>query len=236
MNKSDLITFLVVAAGVGRRFGGKLPKQYQSLAGHPVLWHSLKVLQDHPLVGRVVPIIAADGLKLWQEIMAQEIGEFSKLSAPVFGGAERQQSVANGLDSLSLGEKNWVAIHDGARPLLSLALLDRLFLARNQGGALLAALPATDTIKQVGTDGLVKATLDRNEIFLAQTPQLFRYGLIKEAHSSAAKANFMGTDDVSLLEWLGTPVHTVLGESANIKITNSSDLALAEFLLKGVDR
>ncbi|MBF0356995.1 MAG: 2-C-methyl-D-erythritol 4-phosphate cytidylyltransferase [Magnetococcales bacterium] len=235
MNKSDLITFLVVAAGVGRRFGGKLPKQYQSLAGHPVLWHVFKVLQDHPLVGNVVPVIAADGLKLWQEIMVREIGGFTKLAAPVFGGSERQQSVANGLDSLSLDEKSWVAIHDGARPLLSSTLLDRLFLARKQGDTLLTALPATDTIKQVGADGLVKATLDRNEIFLAQTPQLFRYGLIKEAHRLAAKSGFTGTDDVSIFEWLGRPVHTVLGESANIKITNSSDLALAEFLLKGDD-
>ncbi|MBF0444869.1 MAG: 2-C-methyl-D-erythritol 4-phosphate cytidylyltransferase [Magnetococcales bacterium] len=231
MNKSDLITFLVVAAGVGRRFGGELPKQYQPLAGRPVLWHSIKVLQDHPQVAAIVPVIAQDGQALWQQIMAAEVGSFSKLKPPVLGGAERQLSVANGLASLNLEEQQWVAIHDGARPLLSRALLDRLFLARNRGDALLAAVQASDTIKKVGQDGLVTATLDRDEIWLAQTPQMFRYGVIVDAHRLAASSGFMGTDDVSILEWLGKPVIVVTGESENIKITKASDLPLAEFLL-----
>jgi 2-C-methyl-D-erythritol 4-phosphate cytidylyltransferase / 2-C-methyl-D-erythritol 2,4-cyclodiphosphate synthase len=231
MNKSDLITFLVVAAGVGRRFGGELPKQYQPLAGHPVLWHSIKVLQDHPQVGAIVPVIAQDGQALWQQIMAGEVGSFSKLKPPVLGGAQRQISVANGLNSLNLDEKQWVAIHDGARPLLSKILLDRLFIARNKGDALLAAVQASDTIKQVGQDGVVKGTLNRDEIWMAQTPQMFRYGVILEAHRLAESSGFMGTDDVSILEWLGKPVVAVAGESANIKITKASDLPLAEFLL-----
>jgi 2-C-methyl-D-erythritol 4-phosphate cytidylyltransferase / 2-C-methyl-D-erythritol 2,4-cyclodiphosphate synthase len=231
MNKSDLITFLVLAAGVGRRFGGELPKQYQPLSGHPVLWHSIKVLQNHPQVGAIVPVIAPDGQELWQQIMGGEVSNFSKLKPPVLGGAERQLSVANGLASLNLDEKQWVAIHDGARPLLSKALLDRLFIARNRGDALLAAVGASDTIKQVGQDGLVKGTLDRDEIWMAQTPQMFRYGVIMEAHRLAWESGFMGTDDVSILEWLGKPVIAVEGESANIKITKAADLPMAEFLL-----
>ncbi|MBF0381508.1 MAG: 2-C-methyl-D-erythritol 4-phosphate cytidylyltransferase [Magnetococcales bacterium] len=232
MNKSDLITFLVLAAGVGRRFGGELPKQYQTLAGHPVLWYSLKVLQDHPQVDAIVPVIAKDGQDLWQEVMVDEVAAFSKLKKPVPGGTERQFSVANGLASLNLDKNRWVAIHDGARPMLSRGLLDRLFAARNRGDALLAALQASDTIKQVAQDGLVKTTLNRDEIWMAQTPQMFRYGVIMEAHHQAAKAGFMGTDDVSLLEWLGKPVVAIAGESANMKITKAEDLPLAEFLLR----
>ncbi|MBF0194321.1 MAG: 2-C-methyl-D-erythritol 4-phosphate cytidylyltransferase [Magnetococcales bacterium] len=231
MNKSDLITFLVVAAGVGRRFGGELPKQYQTLASHPVLWHSFKVLQNHPQVGAIVPVISPDGQDLWQQIMGGEVGSFSKLKPPVLGGAERQLSVANGLASLNLDENSWVAIHDGARPLLSKAIIDRLYIARSRGDALLAAVQACDTIKQVGQDGLVKNTLDRDEIWMAQTPQMFRFGVIMEAHRLAASSGFMGTDDVSILEWLGKPVIAVAGEPANIKITQASDLPLAEFLL-----
>jgi 2-C-methyl-D-erythritol 4-phosphate cytidylyltransferase len=236
MNKNDLITFLVLAAGVGRRFGGELPKQYQTLAGHPVLWHTLKTLQDHPLVGQIIPIIAPAGRTLWDEIMGPEIEGMSKLSAPVSGGAERQFSVANGLASLKVGEQDWVAIHDGARPVLSHAMLERLFTARKNCNALLAALPANDTIKEVGPGGLVTKTLDRDAIWLAQTPQLFHYGLIMKAHQLAVKAGFMGTDDASLLEWLGEPVHTVLGESSNIKITNQSDMPLAAWLLAEKNR
>jgi 2-C-methyl-D-erythritol 4-phosphate cytidylyltransferase / 2-C-methyl-D-erythritol 2,4-cyclodiphosphate synthase len=182
MNKNELITFLVVAAGSGRRFGGELPKQYQTLAGFPVLWHTIKVLDDHPMVERIIPIIAPDGFPLWQSVMGPLIAKLLKLSEPVSGGVERQFSVANGLASLDLSEHQWVAIHDGARPVLSSALLERLFTARQDGDALLAATPASDTIKRVGSDGLVRGTLDRSEIWLAQTPQIFRYGLIMQAH------------------------------------------------------
>lgn len=232
MNKSALVTFLVVAAGQGRRFGGELPKQYQSLSGRPVLWHTFKILQDHHLVKGIVPIIAPDGRELWDSVMEPEIDGMSKLHAPVAGGAERQFSVANGLASLSVDARQWVAIHDGARPLLSLQLLDRLFAARDGSDALVTAIPAIDTIKQVGQGGVISKTLDRSTIWLAQTPQLFRYGLIRQAHDEAAKAGFVGTDDASLLEWLGVAVQVVSGDVANIKITQPADLALAAWLLQ----
>ncbi|MBF0454805.1 MAG: 2-C-methyl-D-erythritol 4-phosphate cytidylyltransferase [Magnetococcales bacterium] len=231
MNKSELITFLVVAAGQGRRLGGEIPKQYRLLAGYPVLWHTLKRLHDHPLVENIVPIIAPDGRSLWDQVMGPLVAPLVKVSQPVTGGKERQNSVANGLSSLTLKKDQWVAIHDGARPVLRRGMLDRLFLAREKGDALLTAQLASDTIKKVGLDGVVRATLDRREIWLAQTPQLFRYELIRRAHRSAAEAGWMGTDDVSLVEWLGEPVRVVEGDGANIKITQASDLLLAEWLL-----
>ncbi|MBF0448957.1 MAG: 2-C-methyl-D-erythritol 4-phosphate cytidylyltransferase [Magnetococcales bacterium] len=231
MIKRDLITFLVVAAGRGQRFGPDLPKQYQLLAGRPILWHTFKALQEHPLVGKIVPIIAKEGQELWRKVMGPEISGFSKLAQPVAGGSERQLSVANGLASLSLDDDQWVAIHDGVRPLVSHSQLDRLFDARQAGRAFLSAIPANDTVKQVGNEGRVERTLNRDLIWLAQTPQMFQFGLIMSAHKQAKEAGFVGTDDVSLIEWMGESVQVVMGDGANIKITRPADLLLAEALL-----
>ncbi|MBF0425969.1 MAG: 2-C-methyl-D-erythritol 4-phosphate cytidylyltransferase [Magnetococcales bacterium] len=228
-------SMIVVAAGQGKRFGSTLPKQYRPVSGVPLLVHTLTHLQAHPLINRIVPIIAADGFSLWDAFMSPHLGRLPKVTAPVTGGAERQHSVQRGIEALNLAAEAWIGIHDGARPLVSRTLLDRLFQARDSADALIAALPAQDTIKQVGTDHRITGTLQREEIWLAQTPQIFRYGLIRSALEAAAADGFIGTDDASLVERLGLPVLVVPGDAHNIKVTHPRDEALASLLLAEED-
>ncbi|MBF0461472.1 MAG: 2-C-methyl-D-erythritol 4-phosphate cytidylyltransferase [Magnetococcales bacterium] len=225
-------TMIVLAAGQGTRFGGPLPKQYLPLCHHPLLWHTLSRLHRHPQVGCIVPVIAPHGEALWQQIMQPLLADLPKVAAPVLGGTERQHSVFQALRSLPLAEDDWVGIHDGARPLVDAAVLDRLLQARTQSDAIIPTLAASDTVKQVDAHGHIIATLDRNSIHLAQTPQLFRFGLIHQAHQQAAATQWLGTDDASLVERLARPVLTVPGSARTIKITQPLDWALAEWLLQ----
>ncbi len=229
---NNKITLLVVAAGQGRRVGGPLPKQYLPLQGQPILWHTLAALHNHPSINLIVPVIAPDGDDLWQKHLSERVKLLPKVATPVAGDRERQFSVYNGLKTLKLCDDAWVSIHDGARPLLDRSLLDRLFLARRDGDAWIIATQASDTVKQVNADNKIIETLDRSQIWLAQTPQLFRYGLIMRAHQQALAANFLGTDDASLVEWLGETVRVVPGNSDNIKITHPRDLELAEYIFQ----
>ena len=233
--KNDL-TMLVVAAGQGRRFGGPLPKQYLPLQGRPLLWHTLSRLHEHPDIRRIVPVIAPDGDELWRQWMAGPVRELPKVAPPVTGDRERQLSVYNGLRALELDGSDWVGIHDGARPLVDRALLTRLFAQRGAGDAWIAAIPASDTVKRVDGSGFITETVPREQIWLAQTPQLFRYGLALRAHREAALSGFLGTDDASLVERLGVPVGVVPGHTHNIKVTRADDLGLAAFFLQEGER
>lgn len=223
-------TLLLVAAGRGRRFGGDKPKQYQPLGNLPIVVHTLRALHRHPLIPRIQPVIAPDGADYWQAL-APYLTDLPKVSPPIAGGAERQESVWRGLEHLRLDADHWVGIHDAVRPLIAQGLLDRLFAARDHGDALIPALDAHDTVKQSDGHGQVIATLDRARIHLAQTPQVFRHGLILAAHRQAREQGFQGTDDASLIEWLGQPVHLVAGDYANIKITRPEDTMWAEIML-----
>ncbi|MBF0154368.1 MAG: 2-C-methyl-D-erythritol 4-phosphate cytidylyltransferase [Magnetococcales bacterium] len=225
-------TMLVVAAGQGRRFGGELPKQYRAVAGRPLLLHALAHLHAHPLVERIVPVIAPDGFDLWERYLQPHLDRLPKVTTPVAGGSERQHSVRLGLASLALAADAWVGIHDGARPLVQHDLLDRLLRARTQADALIVALPAHDTVKRVATDHHVVATLNRQEIWLAQTPQIFRYALVRNAHAQAAADGFIGTDDASLVERFGAAVHVVLGDPRNMKVTHPYDETFVTLLLQ----
>lgn len=223
---------IVVAAGRGVRLGGARPKQYLPLDGKPLLWHTLSRLHAHPLIPRIVPVIAPDGADLWLEWLGPYLADLPKVAAPVAGGAERQDSVRQALESLAWPEDGWVGIHDGARPLVSTKVLDPLFAARDRHEALLSALPVHDTVKWTNADGVVERTLDRQRIWLAHTPQVFRFGLILDAHRRARAEGFYGTDDVSLVERLGVPVGVVAGDEGNFKVTGPGDLARAEQRLK----
>lgn len=222
---------IVVAAGKGVRLGGERPKQYLPLAGRPMVWHTLHRLQAHPLVARIVPVIAPDGEPLWREYLGPWLGELPKVATPVHGGAERQDSVRQALERLDWPLDGWVGIHDGARPLVSRRVLDPLFAARANMDAVLSALPVHDTVKWTSPDGVVEQTLERSRIWLAHTPQVFRYRLILEAHRRARDEGFLGTDDASLVERMGVPVGVVAGDRRNLKVTGPGDLALAEQIL-----
>ena len=156
-----------------------------------------------------------------------------KVSRVVAGGSERQESVSKGLQAINSPNAEIVVVHNAVRPFVSVSQIIEVIERAKAVGAALLALPVTDTVKEV-TDGIVARTLDRRQIYLAQTPQAFRIDLLREAHRRANKENLLATDDAALVEGLGVPVAIVEGSPQNIKITRPSDLALGEMILKEI--
>jgi len=220
---------LVVAAGRGRRFGGPLPKLYAELAGRPVLAHTLARLTAHPRIDRVAAVIHPDDRALYDRAAAG-----LELPEPAAGGPSRQDSVRLGLESLAARPPAAVLIHDGARPFVGAAVIDRVLdaLGESPGGATgaIAALPVTDTLKR-GADGRIAGTLERVGLWRAQTPQGFRFAGILAAHRAASGQEL--TDDAAVAERAGLPVALVEGAPENVKITTQDDLARAERWLAG---
>jgi 2-C-methyl-D-erythritol 4-phosphate cytidylyltransferase/2-C-methyl-D-erythritol 2,4-cyclodiphosphate synthase len=216
---------LVVASGRGERFGGVLPKQYQPLAGRPVLRHCLETFARHPRVGAVRVVIHPADRALYDEA-AQGLD----LLEPAHGGASRQDSVRQGLESLATTPPEQVLIHDGVRALVDAALIDRVLDGLAGHAAVLPALPVTDTLKRVD-QGIITGTVDRTGLQRAQTPQGFRYPDILQAHRSFAGQAM--TDDCALAEAAGLEVAVVGGAETNLKITEPDDLARALRLLTG---
>lgn len=214
---------LVVAAGRGTRLGGPLPKQYLPLGGVPLLRHTLKALSSHPKIGRVAVVIHPDDRALYDDA-----ARGLDLPPPVSGGAERQDSVRNGIESFEGAAPDKVLIHDGARPFLSHDVIDRVLDALDQGPAAIAALPIRDTVKR-SNEGVSVETLDRSSLWRAQTPQGFRYKEILAAHRAAKGDNL--TDDAAVAELAGLAVRLVEGSEENFKVTTGEDLLRAERLL-----
>jgi 2-C-methyl-D-erythritol 4-phosphate cytidylyltransferase/2-C-methyl-D-erythritol 2,4-cyclodiphosphate synthase len=211
---------LIVASGRGQRFGGARPKQYQPLAGQPVLRHCLERFRRHPGVGAVRAVIHPADRELY-DAAAQGLD----LLPPAEGGPTRQESVRLGLESLSAAPPERVLIHDGARPLIAPALIERVLDGLAAHAAVLPALPVSDTLKRVG-DGVVRGTVERQGLYRAQTPQGFDYRQILAAHRAARGAEL--TDDSAVAEAAGMRVAVVEGDEANLKITDPADLARAE--------
>jgi 2-C-methyl-D-erythritol 4-phosphate cytidylyltransferase/2-C-methyl-D-erythritol 2,4-cyclodiphosphate synthase len=214
---------LVVASGRGSRFGGDRPKQYLPLAGKPLLRHCLERFCRHSGIDRVRTVIHPDDTALYAEA-ARDL----KVLDPVPGGATRQESVRLGLESLAADPPQLVLIHDGVRPLLDAAVIDRVLHGLRAHAAVLPALPVIDTLKR-SADGTVTGTIDRTGLFRAQTPQGFAYDRILEAHRRFAGAAL--TDDAALAEAHGLTVAVVVGDEDNVKITEPADLARAERML-----
>jgi 2-C-methyl-D-erythritol 4-phosphate cytidylyltransferase len=220
---------ILPAAGIGARMGGKLPKQYLELAGATLLEHSLSALLDCPEISSVVVVLHAQD---------RRAADLSLLSDPrvrcVAGGTERCDSVLAGLDVLAerTPEQAWVLVHDAARPCVlahDIVRLIREVSARAIGGIL--AEPIVDTVKQAGEDGLVSRTLDRNGLWRAQTPQMFRLGELRQALQTAREQGLAVTDEASAMELAGYPVQLVPGSPSNLKVTVPADLALAGWYL-----
>ncbi len=220
---------LIPAAGMGRRMGAAVNKQYLPLAGRPILAHTIALFDGHPLIDKIFLITPADEFALCRrEVLVPN--DFRKVQQLVPGGAERQDSVFNGLRACGATGDDIVLIHDGVRPLLQPQLIDRLVAEVRERGACLVGVPVKDTIKRV-VDGRIQETPDRRDLWQAQTPQAFRYGQIAEAYNRADRDGFRGTDDASLVERLGQPVTVVAGSYRNIKITTPEDLLLARAFL-----
>ena len=222
------IVAIIPAAGVGRRMGGVVEKQFLQLRGIPILAHTLKVFDQSPEVDGIVLVVAPQQ----RQVLDTEVinpHPCEKLLGIIDGGPERQDSVANGLRAIP-PESDLVVIHDGVRPLVSVDLVALVLDAARRHGAAIAAIPAGDTVKQV-EDQRVVTTLQRETIWLAQTPQAFRVDLLRRAYQKAASDRIVLTDDAALVERIGVAVHLVRGSSENIKVTTPSDLVVAEAIL-----
>lgn len=220
---------LIPAAGMGRRMGATVNKQYLPLNGRPIVGHTIALFDKHPLIDKIYLITPADEFELCRREVL-EPGNFRKVQDLVPGGAERQDSVRNGLQACGASPDDIVLIHDGVRPLLQPALIDKVIATVRDQGACLVGVPVKDTIKQV-VDGRIEGTPDRSGLWQAQTPQAFRFGQILEAYQRAQQDGFRGTDDASLVERLGQPVTIIAGSYRNIKLTTPEDLLLARAFL-----
>lgn len=226
----DAVIAIIVAAGRGSRAGAGGPKQYRDLAGEPVLARTVRAFLDHPGVDAVRVIIHADDHDLYEHSLAALI-RHPKLLSPVKGGAERQDSVRLGLESLEASAPAIVLIHDAARPFIDAATIARVIDGARAHGGAIAALPVFDTIKKSdgGAHPCIGDTVPREGLWRAQTPQGFRYADILAAHRKAAGEAL--TDDAAVAERAGMKVSLVAGSPDNMKITQAEDFGMAEILL-----
>ncbi|MFP8881062.1 MAG: 2-C-methyl-D-erythritol 4-phosphate cytidylyltransferase [Myxococcota bacterium] len=219
------VAALVLAAGRGERLGATVPKAFAGLAGRPLLVHALEALAASQSLDRLLPVVARADLGRFSAL-SDSLDAIDGVMAPVIGGDQRQDSVRAGLAALP-ADVEWVAVHDAARPLVRPGDVDRVVAAARQYGAAILGLPVRDTIKRV-RDGRIRETPPRAECYAAQTPQVFRVELLREALEKAAAERFQGTDDAELVERLGVAVALVDGDASNLKVTDSNDLKTAE--------
>lgn len=212
---------------------GPQPKQFLELDGVPILIHSLRAFAAVPRVTAIYVAVRKTEVERVESQVA-EYG-FAGKARVVEGGDHRQESVANALAALPAGPDDIVLVHDAVRPLIDPATIERTIDAVAEYGAAIVGLPAVDTIKQVertAHGALITATIPREYVVQAQTPQGFRYGLLRQAFAEATVDGFMGTDEASVVERAGHPVAVVHGSQVNLKITQPGDLELAEFYLR----
>jgi 2-C-methyl-D-erythritol 4-phosphate cytidylyltransferase len=216
---------IIVAAGESSRMNG-VDKLMSSLGGKPVLSWSIEAFQQNPRIDRIILVNSQKNMDSVECLRMEK--KWTKVAEVCLGGKRRQDSVAAGLKLA--GDCDWIIIHDGARPLVTRDLIDRGLEAARESGAAVAAVPVIDTIKLAGNDQIVIETPPRANLWAVQTPQVFRYSVIKEAYALSSGSDV--TDDASLVEQTGTRVKLYQGSYDNIKITTLRDLALAEFLIK----
>lgn len=217
---------IVPAAGSGKRLGLKVKKPFVLICGRPLIAHTLGALERSDAIDAIMVAVEKGYVKRLADTI-KKYG-FKKVTDIVVGGSTRYESVRNCLERIG-PSYGVVIVHDGARPFIDTALLKRTVDSAKKYGSAIAALPERDTVKLGDKDMFIRSTLDRNRIFRAQTPQAFRYHLIKKAYGLKRKTP--ATDDSSLLEALGHRVKIIAGSGRNIKITTKEDLKIAEVLL-----
>ncbi len=218
---------------------GKKPgasKQFTELGGTPILIHTLRKFAANPEVSEVYIALRGNEIEGFRIRLEKEAKDVSREKIHlVEGGEHRQQSVANAMSSISAADDDIVLVHDAVRPFVTEEIIHDVILAAQKHGAAIAGVPAVDTVKQVErtSDGaLITATLPRERVVMAQTPQGFRYQVLKKAFDEATADGFLGTDEASLVERSGHQVAVVMGSPKNIKITAPADMELAEFYLR----
>jgi len=234
------VMVIIPAAGLGTRMasstataqGKARSKQFAQLEGVPILIHTLRKFAQTQEISEIWVAMRKSESELFrEEARKYDLGHKVHI---VEGGEHRQQSVANALNALRAADDDIVLVHDAVRPFVTSETIAAVVAAVKKHGAAIAGVPAVDTIKQVErtADGaVITTTIPREMIVQAQTPQGCRFGVLKRAFDDATAEGFLGTDEASLLERLGQPVHVVMGSAHNIKITTPADLELAEFFI-----
>lgn len=236
------VVAIIPAAGLGTRMapGGKRAqpsKQFFEINGAPIVIHTLRVFARNQQISQILVALRPNEMERFRQQLEKE--KLADKVEVVAGGEHRQESVANALASLKAAKDDIVLVHDAVRPLVDDEIIGNVIREVEKHGAAIAGLPAVDTIKQVErtADGaIITSTIPRERVVQAQTPQGFRYQLIKHAFDSATADGFIGTDEASLVERLGENVAVVMGSARNIKITTPADMELAEFLIAQASR
>lgn len=236
---------IIPAAGLGTRMAPvstakshrKAPsKQFKELGGVPILVRTLRKFVSTPAVYEIVVALRKDEIAGFRSQLEKQYPEvLSQRMQIVEGGEHRQNSVANALAAIAADADDIILVHDAVRPFVTPEIISEVINAAHKHGSAIAGWPAVDTVKQVdrtATGALITATIPRASVVMAQTPQGFRYGILKKAFDDAAADGFVGTDEASLIERSGQPVAVVMGSPRNIKITTPADMELAEFYLR----
>lgn len=239
------VIVIIPAAGLGTRMTsapgarGKKPassKQFTELAGTPILIHSLRPFAASPEVAEIYIALRASEMEGFRARLEKDAKDVLKKKLHlVEGGEHRQHSVANAIAAISAAAEDIVLVHDAVRPFVTESIIQDVIRAAQKYGAAIAGVPAVDTIKEVkrtAEGAVITATIPREHIVMAQTPQGFRYDVLKKAFDEATADGFIGTDEASLVERSGHEVAVVMGSHHNLKITTPADLELAEFYLK----
>ncbi|WP_054705022.1 2-C-methyl-D-erythritol 4-phosphate cytidylyltransferase [Bacillus sp. JCM 19041] len=218
---------IVLAAGQGKRMNAGFNKQLIKLNGTPLIIHSLRLFEADDECSEIILVVSANEREDMNKLV--EDYKLKKVRKLVIGGVERQDSVYAGLSAIN--DKGIVLIHDGARPFVKRAVIQGLVDEAEKAGGAIAAVPVKDTIKRTA-GGFIEKTVERADLWAAQTPQGFQYDLILEAHRDAKAHGYTGTDDASLVERIGKPVSIVESDYLNLKLTTEEDLLFAETILQ----
>ena len=224
------VTALIPAAGMGRRMGKTVAKQFLPLGDKPMLAHTLLAFQRAPEIDEIIPILSQEDMESCLRDVIEHF-HITKVKTLVVGGRERQDSVLNGLHKLDK-DASVVLVHDGVRPFVTLEMIRECVERARKGECVAVGVPLKDTIKEVDDKGMVRRTLERSKLWAIQTPQAFPVKILKHAYEEALQHKISATDDAMLVERSGVMVRVIMGSYENIKITTPEDLIVAEEILK----
>jgi 2-C-methyl-D-erythritol 4-phosphate cytidylyltransferase len=224
------VTVLIPAAGMGRRMGKVVAKQFLPLGDKPMLAHTLLAFQRASEIDEIIPILSKEDMESCLRDVIEQY-HITKVKTLVVGGKERQDSVMNGLQKLEK-DASVVLVHDGVRPFVTHDMIKESVELAKKGECVAVGVPLKDTVKEVDDKHLVRHTLERSRLWAIQTPQAFPVKILKRAYEESYKHKAYGTDDAMLVERAGSKVRVIMGSYENIKITTPEDLILAEEILK----
>lgn len=226
---ADWVSAIVPAGGCGERMGSNVRKQFLTLGGVPLLVHALRIFESSSIISEIILVVPEDDCEYCRDHIVPIYG-LKKISQVVRGGRRRQDSVLNGLQATK-PNSDIVVVHDAVRPFVTERMIAGVVVAARKHGAAIVAVPLRDTVKCVNIGGLIGKTLNREELWAAQTPQAFQRDTLLRAHKKGEIDGIDATDDAFLVEQMGLPVSIVQGSSQNIKVTRPEDLHMGQAIL-----